>query len=899
MRDDGKDAPVDRAATRDNEPGPLPRAVDANLEKDERGIDGPEGGRSADDRGPVGSIGSDRAASPAKDAGSERESAERPSTSAERGTDAEAHRSAGARDAHPAGSERQPRRDSTDSAMAWFEDARRDTPGLAPTSTESAAQAYVEDPRKVSRVRGRASSFGTIGDTLEERMAFWDLVNEHESSAGGRTQSRLVLELPHEATARMRHEIVRRYVSEFEDKGLPYWATIHEPTKRNDSRNYHAHVVFSDRPMAIMPHPETGKPVWDFTIEQQWRTRTSGNLRISHPYRQDRDPQLRERGWVKASRARFAGIVNDVMVENGMGVRYDPRSYKDMGLDVTPMVNVDRILQDKANARPFVVMDAAWTRRMIDAEMREAALRRDETYQQLREVETRIAEAAKRTRAPKLANRDLPRSMRLRPGHGLAPTAAERLAAGMLEVRRDALATRFVDEATARTLSHVIEATSPRRGAPRPLDGPVPDAASMATLHAAAKEEAEAFGRERAARDRDLAATAARFTRAWVKGAAGAGVRAASAKTADGQEVRRSGRRAESQENEASVRNLGRGAPDRDVRDAAPEATSRTRERRSPMTTNPSTARPRYGAGTDASPASTAIIARGAIIAPAEATPPSQARDPMPGREAMRRGMAAAMAAVRNMADGPEGVAGAVKSLAETMAAIARETARTPRPAEPRDMGSTRPAEDRRGPSRAQPATTPANVPERPHDTGAGADHDLASRASNRSAAPQSPARSALSPLDREPKMTSARLEFEATPRPAKPVPPTRSRTPPGQGSLLSPEPSSTPTPSTPNTPSPKAPGRATLPGPEPTIKTAQNAPRAREAAGFDPTRPTPTGRAPDPTPASNTAGPDGSTTTPPPAAQDANRTAAEAEAEARRKRRKALLSRRNRGPGL
>jgi hypothetical protein len=275
-------------------------------------------------------------------------------------------------------------------------------------------------------------------------------------------------------------------------------------------------VVFSDRPMAMMDHPETGERVWDFTVERI-HIKPNRVKQISHPYRQNRDPDMRERGWVKKSRARFAAIVNNVMVENGLGVRYDPRSYKDMGLDVTPMANVSRILTDKSKTRSFVVMDAEWTRRMIDAEMQEAALRRDDTYQQLREVERQIQEGARKSKAPKLANEHLPKGMRLSPGHKLTPWMAERLSAGLLEMERERLACKFIDEATGRALSHVIEATGPRRGRMAAFGPNAPDAESLTALNKAAREEMAAFEATRNGRNRGFRLAGKAFMDAWNK----------------------------------------------------------------------------------------------------------------------------------------------------------------------------------------------------------------------------------------------------------------------------------------------------------------------------------------------------------------------------------------------
>lgn len=381
-------------------------------------------------------------------------------------------------------------------AQRWLEEQVAAAPGLSARSTESAAQAYIENPGKVERLRGTTASFGTIADTLEERLEFWDLVHRHESK-DGRTQSRLVLELPHEATAQARHEIVRRYTDELREKGIPFWASIHAPTRKNDYRNHHAHVVFVDRPAQKMAHPETGELVWDFTIEQVHRTKTSGNIRRTYPHRQVRDPDMRRRGYIKEARARFSDITNDVMERHGLEVRYDPRSYKDMGLDVTPMAHVTRILADKTRSQQFVVMDPGWTRRMVDDEMRAAAARRDDTYQALRATEERLQQTAGHIRKVTASNAKLPRHMRLSPGHVLTTRIAGALTTKMMEIERERLTEVFFDEAMVRTLTRIAEATTPKihsRGPARvynPASAPNPQ--DLADLNHAALEELAAF----------------------------------------------------------------------------------------------------------------------------------------------------------------------------------------------------------------------------------------------------------------------------------------------------------------------------------------------------------------------------------------------------------------------
>ena len=402
-------------------------------------------------------------------------------------------------------------------SRAFVEDAGRDA-GLQRTGTEAAAQAYIEDPDKVPALKGRQSSFGTIGETQTERLAFWDLVHERESDKGGRTQTRMVLELPHEATAAQRHEIVRLFTDDLRKKGIPFWASIHAPTKSNDQRNFHAHVVCTDRPMKLMPHPETGEMVWDFSIKVETVTKCRHKI-TSHPYRQNRDPEMRDRGYVKKARARLSEVVNQVMEGSGTAVRYDPRSYKDMGLDVEPMRNVTRILADKLDKRSFVVMDAEWTRRMVDAEMTAASARRSEAFVKLQEAELELARLAREAEKSKAANLKLPKHRRVSPLRQVGKAASEAGLRSMAQMRRSRLATAFVDESVAAALEHVAAATSPEAIRKRVHEGEAaPDRDDLAALHAAALEELEQHGGDARLRAKSMRNRESRAEQEWRNG---------------------------------------------------------------------------------------------------------------------------------------------------------------------------------------------------------------------------------------------------------------------------------------------------------------------------------------------------------------------------------------------
>jgi hypothetical protein len=164
-----------------------------------------------------------------------------------------------------------------------------------------------------------------------------------------------------------------------------------------------------------------------------------------------------------------------------------------MGLDASPMKNVSRIIADKTKTKTFVVMDAEWTRKMIDEEIRDAAIRRDATFQALVKTEAMIVEAAKSATHTAKIQAKLPKHLRMGPTMLFGTQLTNTITTKVLETERERLAQQFVNEATERALQHVIQATSPRPKAR--TKGKVydtenaPDPEDLVDLHTAATKE--------------------------------------------------------------------------------------------------------------------------------------------------------------------------------------------------------------------------------------------------------------------------------------------------------------------------------------------------------------------------------------------------------------------------
>jgi hypothetical protein len=364
-------------------------------------------------------------------------------------------------------------------------------------SIEAAAQKYVENSTKT--VFGNKASFGTIGENFFERVDFWNLVHDHESPHGGRTQSRLVVELPHEASHDQMHEIIREFTNlTFRRRGVPFWVGIHAPTKENDSRNFHAHIVFTERPMRQIVDPATGRLAWDFTIRETYKT-SSRHTKVHYPHRQNRCPELREKYWIKQVRADFAQITNRIVCKKGEKDIYDPRSYKDMGLDITPMKSIKRITADKVKSGRLVVADADRHRALIDRELRQTAICRKHALVKQTEVEAQIRDAAMSANHPN-ARKPLPSHLKLnrdansRRGSQYGKTVIEKF----IHTERARQAVMHENDLAKMALEDIVRVTAPRSISQNGSTVYPPDVTfdveAMNDLHVAATEELAELG---------------------------------------------------------------------------------------------------------------------------------------------------------------------------------------------------------------------------------------------------------------------------------------------------------------------------------------------------------------------------------------------------------------------
>ena len=162
----------------------------------------------------------------------------------------------------------------------------------------------------------------------------------------GRTQYRIVGELPNELSMAEKVALLRSFTEEFRRRRIPFVAVMHAPDHNNDEKNWHFHLVYYDRPCARITAAQIAElernshdtsrlapGMWDFAAVTVKKDRVN---RERFPLRQHKVAQVGNDRWIKDLRHRFAAMTNIQLEKADVMRRVDPRRHADMGIVADP-----------------------------------------------------------------------------------------------------------------------------------------------------------------------------------------------------------------------------------------------------------------------------------------------------------------------------------------------------------------------------------------------------------------------------------------------------------------------------------------------------------------------------------------------------------------------------------
>ncbi len=144
-----------------------------------------------------------------------------------------------------------------------------------------------------------------------DRAQLWNKADQAEKRKDATLAREYELALPHELTNEQRRFLVQDFVREsFTRKGYAVDVCIHAPDREGDERNYHAHILVTDRRLEAD----------GFAADKKER-------KLKSP---DRKAEL------EAIREKWERIANRHLERHGHEARIDRRSLKDQGIDREP-----------------------------------------------------------------------------------------------------------------------------------------------------------------------------------------------------------------------------------------------------------------------------------------------------------------------------------------------------------------------------------------------------------------------------------------------------------------------------------------------------------------------------------------------------------------------------------
>ncbi len=162
----------------------------------------------------------------------------------------------------------------------------------------------------------------------------------------GRTQYRIVGELPNELDAVSRFGILHEFSQQFSKRKLPFVAVMHAPDHKNDERNWHFHLIYYDRPCRRITQDDIGhlteqghrtahlEPgLWDFAVVTPKKGRSNGK---AVPLKQNKVTEVTQDGWIEMLRGELAAITNRHLERGSVERRVDARRYEEMGIVADP-----------------------------------------------------------------------------------------------------------------------------------------------------------------------------------------------------------------------------------------------------------------------------------------------------------------------------------------------------------------------------------------------------------------------------------------------------------------------------------------------------------------------------------------------------------------------------------
>jgi ATP-dependent exoDNAse (exonuclease V) alpha subunit len=158
-----------------------------------------------------------------------------------------------------------------------------------------------------------------------DREIFWNKVEAKNKRSDAQVARDIKIAIPSELNKEEKIAVIKEFSQHIADKySIAVDVAIHAPHRRGDSRNYHAHLLFSTNTLELVKNGEIilGNKVREF--DNIAVKKSNGKLQHALEY----------------SREKWSEICNQHLELSKKNVRIDHRTYKKQGIDKIPTIHV-------------------------------------------------------------------------------------------------------------------------------------------------------------------------------------------------------------------------------------------------------------------------------------------------------------------------------------------------------------------------------------------------------------------------------------------------------------------------------------------------------------------------------------------------------------------------------
>jgi hypothetical protein len=176
-----------------------------------------------------------------------------------------------------------------------------------------------------------------------DRNRLWNAAEQAEKRKDATLAREVIVALPHELTDQQREWLVSDFVREaFVRRGLVADVAIHAPDRNSDSRNYHAHILITERtikgdgkPSEKIRAPETAG---EFSPDRQ------GDAAPVDPgFDPKKDRSLYGKETLYSWRSHWGNLCNRHLARHGHAARVDHRTLAEQRIDREPTRHLGRV----------------------------------------------------------------------------------------------------------------------------------------------------------------------------------------------------------------------------------------------------------------------------------------------------------------------------------------------------------------------------------------------------------------------------------------------------------------------------------------------------------------------------------------------------------------------------